>query len=80
MPMKKYLISAVKPCCMVFFPAILVVAAIKQSVHLHAAFLTFIFIVTTGAIILSIGLNKNERVALKTVIINKFMINEDAQG
>ena len=80
MPMKKYLISAVKPCCIVFFPAILVVAAIKQSVHLHAAFLTFIFIVTTGAIILSIGLNKNERVALKTVIINKFMINEDAQG
>jgi O-antigen/teichoic acid export membrane protein len=69
---KYYIGSVVKPCGIVFILAVLIVSGLHYSVHLHTVPMTIILVIITCTVILTIGLNKNERLALKKAIVKKF--------
>lgn len=72
MPFKYYMSSVIKPCCIVFILAVLIVLGLHYSLHIHTVPMTLLLLLTTCIVILSIGLNKNERLALKKAIVTKF--------
>ncbi len=80
MPLRRYLASVVKPCCMVFVPSIAVVALLKHAVALHAVPMSVLFAAITGAVILMVGLNQNERMLLKKSIMARFASVENAKN
>ena len=72
MPFKYYMYSVIKPCGIVFILAVLIVLGLHYSLHLHTVPMTLLLLLTTGTVIISIGLNKNERLALKKAIVTEF--------
>lgn len=71
MPMSEYLGRVIKPCAMVFIPALAIVWALHSAVHWHTIIMTVIFIAIVSATILSIGLTRSERLALKNAVVAK---------
>ena len=71
MPMSEYLGRVIKPCAMVFIPALAIVWALHSAVHWHTIIMTVIFIAIVSATILSIGLTRGERLALKNAVAAK---------
>ncbi len=72
MPFGLYLKSVVKPGVLVFVPAILSVWALHGLFDFHTVVMTILFVITTGIIILFMGLTQNERFACRQAIISKF--------
>lgn len=72
MPLNEYFIGVLKPCCLVFIPAIVVITLLHHFINLHTVIMTAIFLLIVCGIILTIGLNNNERIMLKKAIISKF--------
>ena len=72
MSVGNYLRSVVKPCLIVFIPAIAILWALHHTIHWHTIAMTIMFIAITASIIAVIGLTSNERQALKQAIVTKF--------
>lgn len=71
MPVGEYLGRVIKPCAMVFIPALAIVWVLHCAVHWHTIIMTVIFIAIVTATILSIGLTRGERLALKNAVVSK---------
>ena len=71
MPIKSYLKTVLLPCSYAIIPAFLIALGLHLTINHHTVIMTFIFVITTIIAILTVGLSKNERLALKKVIINK---------
>ena len=72
MPLKYYMSSVIKPCSIVFILAVLIVSGLHYSLHLYTVPMTILFLMIACTVILLIGLNKNERLALRKAIVTKF--------
>ncbi len=71
MPFRNYLSSVFRPCGFVFVISVLLVTVLNFSIHIHSVPMTIILVVLTCTVILSIGLNRNERLALRKALVKK---------
>ena len=73
MPLSNYFCKAIKPCLYVSIPALSIALALHHTVSLHTVIMTTILILTTITCVLVLGLQRSERMALRTALKNKFM-------
>lgn len=72
MPISKYFDHVAKPSFMVFIVSILIVKGVHFIINIHTVPLTILMAIIICAVILTFGLNKNERLALKNSLTSKF--------